>query len=121
LAEQFKISCEERVGNLSAGEIRRLQIIGALAADPELLIADEITAVLDILGRRKFLQALQEQQKERGMTIVLATNIPEGLETYADKILLLNRGRQLLFSETSNFLDGNRDLAGAVAERLERL
>jgi len=55
------------------------------------------------------------------MTIVLATNIPEGLETYADKILLLNRGRQLLFSETSNFLDGNRDLAGAVAERLERL
>ena len=109
------------MGNLSAGEIRRLQIIGALAADPELLIADEITAVLDILGRRKFLQALKEQQKERGMTIVLATNIPEGLETYADKILLLNRGRQLLFSETSNFLDGNRDLAGAVAERLERL
>jgi len=120
LVEQFKISYEERVGYLSAGEIRRLQIIGALAATPELLIADEITAVLDILGRRKFLQVLQEQQKERGMTVVLATNIPEGLEAYADKILLLNRGRQILFSET-NVLDGRGDLAGAVAERLERL
>jgi len=121
LAEQFKISYTERVGNLSAGEIRRLQIIGALAATPDLLIADEITAVLDILGRRKFLQVLQEQQKERGMTVILATNIPEGLEGYADKILLLNRGRQILFAATTNVLDGRRDLAGAVAAQLEHL
>lgn len=121
LVEQFTVRYEDRVGNLSAGEIRRLQIIGALATGPELLIVDEITAVLDILGRRKFLKALQEQQKERGMTVVLATNIPEGLETYADKILLINRGRQILFSETADFLNGSGDLAGAVAEQLEHL
>ena len=119
--EQFNVSYEERVGNLSAGEIRRLQIIGALASAPDLLIADEITAVLDTLGRRKFLKALQEQQKERGMTIVLATNIPEGLEAYADKVLLLNRGRQISFSVTTTFLDGGCDLADAVAKQLESL
>jgi len=121
LMEQFNVRYEERVGNLSAGEIRRLQIIGALATGPELLVADEITAVLDIIGRRKFLKALQEQQKERAMTVVLATNIPEGLETYADKILLISRGRQILFSETRAVLDDNNDLADAVAKRLERL
>jgi ABC-2 type transport system ATP-binding protein len=119
LMADFAINYDERVGNLSAGEIRRLQIVAALAMEPELVIVDEITAVLDILGRRKFLKALQHMQRLRGLTVVLATNIPEGLETYAQNVLLLHRARQLQFSSTAEILNGGKDLADAVATRLE--
>ena len=121
LIELFGISKKERVGNLSAGEIRRLQIVGALAAQPDLVIADEITAVLDILARRKFLKVLQERQRGRGMAIVLATNVPEGLEAYAHRVLLIHRGQQITFSKTSDFLNGDKDLGDAAAKRLEQL
>lgn len=120
-AELFRVDDNERVGNLSAGEIRRLQIVAALATRPELLIADEITAVLDILGRRKFLSALKEQQVQSGLTVILATNIPEGLEKYADGVLLIHRGRELALTRTQDLLGNDSDLAEAVAKRLERL
>jgi ABC-2 type transport system ATP-binding protein len=119
LMERFRIRGPERVGNLSAGEVRRIQIVGALAARPELLIADEITAVLDILGRRQFLSLLKDEQRRTGLTVVLATNVPEGLERYVDAVLLLSRGRQVFFGPLTGFLSGDGDLADAVARRLD--
>lgn len=119
LTEALRVRRGARAGTLSAGEARRLQIVGALAARPDLVIADEITAVLDILGRRRFLQLLQERQRQAGLTVVLATNVPEGLEPYADSILLLSRGRQLAFGSIGEILGGGSDLAEAVAGRLE--
>lgn len=119
LMERFRLGYEGWAGNLSAGELRRLQIVGALAAQPELVVADEITAVLDILGRRTFLATLKERQRATGLGVVLATNVPEGLEPYADHILLIHRGRQLDFSNLPAFLGGRTDLADIVAGRLE--
>lgn len=117
----FGMQYDQRVGNLSAGELRRLQIAGSLSAQPELMIADEITAVLDISGRRKFLKVLHEQQKERGLTVILATNVPEGLEAYADHVLLIHRGNQMAYSTTPEFLQGDKDLGDAVMRRLDAL
>jgi ABC-2 type transport system ATP-binding protein len=119
LLQALRVQPRARAGTLSAGEARRLQIVGALAARPELVIADEITAVLDILGRRQFLGLLKERQQRTGLTVVLATNVPEGLEPYADSILLLSRGRQLAFGSMADISSGGRDLAEAVARELE--
>src|SRR5207244_1979778 len=99
--------------------IRRVQIGGALATSPHLIVADEITATLDILGRRTFLSLLQERRRARGTTILLATNLPEGLDAYSDHVLLISRGRQLAFGLLPSFLDGQANLADAVAARLE--
>lgn len=117
----FKVNYEDRVGNLSAGEIRRLQIVGALAAQPDLVIADEITAVLDIRGRRNFLKLLQDRQKEKGLTVVLATNVPEGLEIYADFVAFLHQGTQLTFEPILEYLHEDQNLAEAVVRRLDTL
>lgn len=119
LMNRFGVRYEDLAGNLSAGELRRLQVVGALAAQPDLVIADEITAVLDILGRRAFLALLKERQRATGVTAILATNVPEGLEAYADHVLLVHRGRQLAFAPTRDVLDGHASLADAVARRLE--
>lgn len=119
LIDIFKIDETQRSGSMSAGEGRRLQIVGALATHPELIIIDEITAVLDILARIRFLKTLKRVQQEQETTIILATNIPEGLEHYASDILLLNRGNQLSFSSIDKFIDKKNDtLAEQVMEVL---
>lgn len=119
LMDLFGVRYEDRVGNMSAGEIRRVQIVGALATQPELVIADEITAVLDIQGRKRFLDVLKERQKGRGLTVVLATNVPESLDPYVDHVFLIHRGQQIAFSTTAEFLNGASHISEAVLQKLE--
>ena len=121
LMAYFKMNYGARVGNLSAGEIRRLQIVGAMSTKPKLVIADEITGVLDILGRRNFLRLLKDRQKESDMTVILATNVPEGLEAYADFVVFLHQGQQITFAPILEYLNEERELAEAVVRRLEAL
>jgi ABC-2 type transport system ATP-binding protein len=118
LTRRFAVGLDARVGNLSAGELRRLQLVGALAGQPDLVVADEITALLDIVGRRMFLSVLKDRQRHAGLTVVLATNIPEGLDGIADHVLLIHRGRQLEFAVASRFATGEPSLAEAVVRRL---
>ncbi len=118
LMKTFSVDYSDRVGNYSAGELRRLQIVGAIASRPELLIIDEITAVLDIVGRIRFLKELKKMKDNQKTTVILATNIPEGLEKYADEILLLSKGRQLTFSPIRDFVKENETLVDAVVRRL---
>ena len=118
LIDIFKIDEAQRSGSMSAGEGRRLQIVGALATHPELIIIDKITAVLDILARIRFLKTLKRVQQEQQATIIMATNIPEGLEHYVTDVLLINRGAQLRFAEVEGFLRNNETLAEQVMEDL---
>lgn len=120
LVDFFRVDLQNRIGNLSAGEIRRAQVIGALSYNAELIIVDEVTAVLDIVGRRKFMATLQEM-RHNGSTVILASNIPEGLELYATHVLLLSRGRLQDFTTMDAFLSkkSHTSFANLVGEMLE--
>jgi ABC-2 type transport system ATP-binding protein len=118
LLERLGLRSDTRLGTMSAGENRRVQIVAALAARPELLIADEITAVLDILGRRLFLGLLKDRQQSMGLTTVLATNVPEGLDPFADHVLVISRGRQVVFARTASYVPDGMILADTIADTL---
>jgi ABC-2 type transport system ATP-binding protein len=123
LCARFRVKPEGRLGNMSAGEVRRVQIVGALAAKPELVLIDEITAVLDIVGRRKLLDYLREENRARGLTVILATNIIEDLDRVATHLLLLRQGAVMAFRSISDYCAANGNIAFAecVAQDLERL
>ena len=104
LMKEFRVSEETRLGSMSAGEVRRVQIVGALATGPSLIIVDEITAVLDIVGRRRFMARLFEENKKRKCTILLATNILEELERYVSDVLIMKDGKISVFEKTTDFL-----------------
>ena len=104
LLATFKLKREDRVGTLSAGEVRRVQVVAALAISPRILLIDEITAVLDIVGRSKFMQALRELQDRAGTTIVMATNIIDDVDSYATHVVLLHAGRLALQAEKAELL-----------------
>ena len=102
----FRVNRADRLGNMSAGEIRRVQIVAALSIEPQLIVVDEITAVLDIVGRRHFMSLLKDLNQRTGCTIVLATNILEDLAHNVSHVMLLRKGSVRAFEPLTGFLGG---------------
>jgi ABC-2 type transport system ATP-binding protein len=123
LLNEFRIAPQDRVGNLSAGEIRRAQIVAALASFPDIVVVDEISAVLDIVGRRKFMRLLHEQSQISQATIVFATNILEDLVNHISHILLLRQGTLHTFTTLEDFTQGHAEseFPQLVADMLEEV
>ena len=59
---------------LSGGQKQRIAIAGVLAMKPECIVLDEATAMLDPLGRREVLAAVEKLNREQGITVVLITH-----------------------------------------------
>jgi ABC-2 type transport system ATP-binding protein len=121
LIQEFRVNESSRLGSMSAGEVRRVQIVGALATEPSLIVVDEITAVLDIVGRRRFMARLYEQNQKRGCTVILATNILEELERYISDVLIMKNGKISVFEKLEDFLKNQEksNFVQLVANHLE--
>jgi ABC-2 type transport system ATP-binding protein len=77
---------------LSGGQAQRVRFATALVGNPDLLVLDEPTTGIDVEGRRDFWRAMRAVA-ERGKTIVFATHYLEEADVYADRIVLVARGR----------------------------
>ena len=82
-----------RVGALSKGETRRLQLVLALAHRPPLLLLDEPTDGLDPVVRRRALTLLAEHLADTPTTVVISTHHLHELESLADHVGVLRSGR----------------------------
>lgn len=81
-----------RVARCSGGEQQRLRFALALLPDPDLLVLDEPTAAMDIATRREFWSTMHAEALS-GSTVVFATHHMEEAEAFADRIVLMARGR----------------------------
>ncbi|MCM0607317.1 MAG: ABC transporter ATP-binding protein [Xanthomonadaceae bacterium] len=104
LMKDLRLQNDWKISQLSAGQTRRIQVVGALSAQPKLLFIDEITAVLDIVGRAKFMKALEKLRRENGTTVVMATNILDDVDSYATEVILLHQGKLLKHSSKSDLI-----------------
>jgi ABC-2 type transport system ATP-binding protein len=77
---------------LSGGQAQRVRFAAALVGDPELLVLDEPTAAIDVEGRHQFWDAMRAVAA-RGKTVVFATHYLEEADAFADRIVLIARGR----------------------------
>ena len=89
-AEEF---LGRRPYELSGGQRQRVAIARALAVDPELLVADEPTSMLDVSIRMGVLSLLAQLKRDRGLAILLITHDLASARYLADRILVLFRGR----------------------------
>ncbi len=77
---------------LSGGQKQRVMIAMALAAEPELLIADEPTTALDVSLQAQIMDLLKQLQQERGMAMLLITHDLALVSDVADHIALMYAG-----------------------------
>jgi energy-coupling factor transport system ATP-binding protein len=113
--------------NLSGGQKQRIAIAGVVAMNPECIIFDEPTAMLDPKGRKDILNIILDLHK-KGKTIILITHfMDEAVE--ADRIIIMNDGKIFLdgtpeevFSQQEKIRSVNLDVPMAVelAERLRK-
>jgi ABC-2 type transport system ATP-binding protein len=83
---------DRRVGKCSGGQQQRLRFAMALLPEPDLLILDEPTTGMDVEGRREFWNAIRADAA-RGRTVLFATHYLEEADAYADRVVLVSRGR----------------------------
>ena len=81
------------IHNLSYGQKKRICIAGLLAMGHEILLLDEPTAGLDPMGEYKMMRLLMELNREKGVTIVMATHSVDLVPLFLDRLYILSKGR----------------------------
>jgi ABC-2 type transport system ATP-binding protein len=115
-----------RTQKLSGGESQRARFALALVSNPDLIVLDEPTVGMDVEGRRAFWATMRELAA-RGKTVLFATHYLEEADAYADRAVLMARGRIVADGPTTELKArvGARTiratLAGAGRDGLARL
>ena len=104
-----------RANKLSGGQKQRVRFAVALVSDPDLLVLDEPTAAMDVGTRREFWQSMYAFT-ESGRTVLFATHYLEEAEEFADRVVLMRRGRVVADGSVAEVraLAGGRTLRAAV-------
>lgn len=98
----------KKIEELSKGMQQKIQFIGCVIHDPEILILDEPFSGLDPVNAR-VLKDLILEFKERGKTLLFSTHVMEQAEKLCDEIALVNRSRIVLQGTIANI---KRDFSG---------
>ncbi len=80
---------------LSGGQKQRVAIAGILAMEPDCIIFDEPTAMLDPSGRKEVMETIRRLNKDKNKTIVLITHYMDEA-VMADRVMVLNEGENVL-------------------------
>eukprot|EP00898_Chlorokybus_atmophyticus_P006723 jgi/Chlat1/7051/Chrsp56S06710 len=104
LAELMKvmdINPHWRMNKVSDGQRRRVQICMGLAKPFKVLLLDEITVDLDVIGRADLLNYLKKECEERGACVIYATHIFDGIDTWPTHLAYVAEGRLQVFDKLS--------------------
>lgn len=112
---------------LSGGEARRVAMAGVLAMRPSLLILDEPTVGLDPGGKRIVSEKIKELHALKRATIVFVSHSMEEVASFADRVVVMNRGKVAMTGTPREVFSKGTELKGMglglpkVAELMGRL
>lgn len=92
LLERFQLDPRGKTKKMSLGNKRKLAVVTAFMADPEILILDEPTSGLDPVMQEAFIDFMREE-KRRGKTILLSSHIFNEVDAICDRISIIKDGK----------------------------
>ena len=118
--ESFK---NQRIGNLSTGQIQRVGVSRCVIHDPHYYILDEATSGLDIISSQVILDFIKEE-RDKGKCIIYSTHYMEEAENICNRVVLINKGKVIAIgtpkeiekeTNTTNIRDAFFKLIGGVS------
>ncbi len=89
----MEMAAKKSIHNLSFGQKKRICIAGLLSMGHEILLLDEPTAGLDPMGEYKMMNLLTRLNREKGVTVVMATHSVDLVPLFLDRLYIMNKGR----------------------------
>lgn len=106
----------ELTHKLSGGQKQRVAIAGIIAMEPECIVLDEPTAMLDPKGRAEVMSTIHRLNREKGITVILITHFMEEA-TDADRVIVMADGKitadgkpEYVFSKINELRDAGLEL-----------
>ena len=109
---------DTQLRRLSLGERMKMEIIGSLLHEPEVLFLDEPTIGLDIVAQSTIRSFLADYVKDRGPTVILTSHYMDDIAKLASELLLMSRGQIVYQGRVDEFIR-NSDHSKKVIYRLE--
>ena len=92
----FGVPLGSRFGALSKGQKKQVSLALALAMSPDLIVLDDPALGLDVVARKSLFEEVIGELADRGINVFLTTHDLAGVETFADRVGILQRGRLVL-------------------------
>ena len=107
LCERLSLDIARPVGDLSSGNRRKVGLVGAFMARPDLLLLDEPTGGLDPLVQATFAELVADAQR-RGQTVLLSSHVLSEVQRVADHIVVVRQGRSVFAGSVAQLLTSTR-------------
>ncbi|MFW5895641.1 MAG: ATP-binding cassette domain-containing protein, partial [archaeon] len=93
---------------LSGGEQQRVAIASIIALEPDILVLDEPTSLLDPFMAKRILELLHDIQKKKEMTVIISEHRMDLVLPYADEILLMKDALVVEHGKTQQIINGKK-------------
>ncbi|WP_414049508.1 ABC transporter ATP-binding protein [Macrococcus animalis] len=110
--ERFEVPTKTKIKHLSQGMKVKLSLATALSHHAKLLVLDEPTSNLDPTFRVELLKIFQDLMLDEEMTILFSTHITSDLESIADYICYIEKGKMIMMDEKDLILDEYKIVRG---------
>jgi len=111
---------DKAIHTLSFGQKRRVAIAGVLAMEPEIILLDEPTSGLDPRGASLIMRLLRKLNRERGITMIMATHDVELVPLFSDRVAIMSKGK-IIDEGPPEKVFANTDMIRQVQLRLPRM
>lgn len=115
----LKKAAHKRLGSFSGGMRQRVLIAGAMLDRPEILILDEPTAGLDPEERIRLRNYISDIARER--TVILATHVVSDIESIADSVIILCKGKPAAIGTPNELISAVKDKVYEICGDYEKI